>query len=56
MPILKCKSTKTECNSEYQDQLYGKGMRVMNKRGKNKVGTVVCTVCGQEHTLRKEEK
>lgn len=41
---------KCSCEHKYQDEKYGKGIRVANvKRGseKNK-GGVVCTVCGRE--------
>lgn len=38
MPIYKC-----TCESEYQDQRYGKNMRVFNDGQKKK-----CTVCGKE--------
>jgi hypothetical protein len=33
------------CKSEYQDQKYGPGMRVMNRM---EDGKVRCTVCGKE--------
>jgi len=33
------------CKSEYQDEKYGKGMRVMNRMDDGKVR---CTVCGKE--------
>lgn len=33
------------CKSDYQDEKYGKGMRVMNRMDDGKVR---CTVCGKE--------
>lgn len=42
------------CESEFQDQRYGKGKRLMNPTMKMKLaGTQQlfrCTVCGKEHT------
>lgn len=40
--ILKC-----TCKHDYQDKVYGKGMRVHNAAGKGKAHgkEVVCTVC-----------
>lgn len=38
------------CKSEFQDNMYGKGMRLFNTCGDNK-GKVTgyrCTVCGKE--------
>lgn len=41
MSILKC-----DCKHEYQDQKYGKGMRVHNTKKKGKDGNLNrCTVC-----------
>lgn len=37
--ILKC-----DCQSEFQDRTYGKGMRVHNRSGKNN-RIAYCTVC-----------
>ena len=37
------------CSSEYQDAVYGKGMRVHNEgKGKNNDPVYRCTVCGAE--------
>jgi len=37
------------CESKYQDEKYGKNMRVMNETsGKNGTG-YRCTVCGRNH-------
>ena len=38
--IIKC-----ICKNEFQDEKYGKGMRVHNEK---KDGTFRCTVCGDE--------
>lgn len=41
------------CKHEFQDKIYGLGMRVMNYLSK-KTGNaqvVRCTVCGKEHQL-----
>lgn len=49
--ILMCK-----CEHEGQDNLHGKGNRVMNLTLKGKVGDMRvwrCTVCGTEHTRGK---
>ena len=36
------------CKSEYQDSVYGKGMRAKNSvGGKNGAGSFRCTVCGK---------
>ena len=38
---------KCDCESKFQDEKYGKGMRIHNERaGKN--GGYRCTVCGKE--------
>lgn len=34
------------CTSQYQDSLYGKGMRVFNPCGKKEERKGRCTVCG----------
>ena len=38
---------KCDCNSKYQDDLYGKGNRVYNLAEKSAKGT--CTVCGKKN-------
>ena len=48
------KELRCVCNSEFQDKLYGKGVRVCNCCGDNKggkVNTYRCTVCGREIKL-----
>lgn len=42
------------CNSEFQDKLYGRGMRVMNQC--KKPTDVKCTVCGKIHTVSVAKK
>lgn len=40
---------RCNCESEFQDQLYGKGIRVFNEKiSNNKVNGYRCTVCGKE--------
>jgi hypothetical protein len=39
---------KCICNSEFQDEVYGKGNRICNETKSNKVR---CTVCGREYTI-----
>lgn len=46
LTIFKCKNN---CESEFQDKTYGKGIRYMNPKGKGKDNTYTCTVCGGEH-------
>lgn len=36
------------CESKFQDELYGKGMRVYNIREGKGNGKARCTVCGRE--------
>ena len=37
------------CKNEFQDQVYGKGYRLFNPKGKGeKVDGYRCTVCGRE--------
>ena len=45
--ILKC-----DCKNEFQDALYGKGMRLFNPQGKGKDqgSSYICTVCGKSTT------
>lgn len=47
--MASCKIMKCDCEHEFQDQIYGKGMRVWNPLGKGKdQGTnYICTVCGK---------
>lgn len=35
------------CESDFQDRVYGKGMRVFNEGGKDKVSELHCTSCGK---------
>lgn len=46
--MAECKIMKCSCQHEFQDQMYGKGMRVWNPTGKgsNQGDGYVCTVCG----------
>lgn len=46
--------TKCTCSSEYQDRVYGKGIRIANETGKT--NTVRCTVCGKEIITAKTAK
>jgi hypothetical protein len=44
MPAVK----HCDCVSEFQDSIYGKGMRAMNAKGGQKsTGGYCCTVCGK---------
>ena len=36
------------CKHEFQDQQYGKGMRLFNEMGKDQNSSYRCTVCGKE--------
>ena len=36
------------CESKFQDELYGKGVRVYNLREGKANGKATCTVCGRE--------
>jgi hypothetical protein len=43
-----CALKSCTCESQYQDQKYGKGVRVMNKKVKQGVSSgFCCTVCGK---------
>ena len=44
------KELKCTCKSEFQDEMYGKGVRLFNSCGDNKGKVTVyrCTVCGKE--------
>lgn len=48
---------KCTCNHQFQDEVYGKNMRVttpVNKskeKGTNKLREVRCTVCGKTHQV-----
>lgn len=46
--MAECKLFKCKCHSEFQDQLYGKGLRVCNPAGKgsSQGDGYRCTVCG----------
>lgn len=46
--MAECKIVKCTCTSEYQDSVYGKGMRVYNPVGKGSQDAgYKCTVCGK---------
>jgi hypothetical protein len=45
------------CKSDYQDEVYGKGNRLFNPRGKgDKIDGYRCTVCGKEINDRDKKK
>lgn len=44
--MAESKIMKCTCKHEYQDQVYGKGMRVCNPIGKSQDSGYKCTVCG----------
>lgn len=45
-----CKVMKCSCKHEFQDNKYGKGMRVFNPAGKgsDQGSSYICTVCGNK--------
>ena len=46
---MEAKVFKCNCKSEFQDEIYGKGNRLFNPRGKGeKLDGYRCTVCGRE--------
>ena len=53
-------NVKCVCQHEYQDRIYGKGIRattpINSSKAKNngKVGLARCTVCGREHKVHEE--
>ena len=49
--ILACK-----CTNEYQDRVYGAGMRLHNHSPKTSAGGWRCTVCKREQTKAGEGK
>jgi hypothetical protein len=46
---------RCNCTSEFQDQHYGKGIRLCNPMGKAE-GYYRCTVCGAEHHVSSATK
>jgi hypothetical protein len=51
------KVAPSTCHHEYQDELYGKGMRVFNaKVAEGKVKGWRCTVCGREISDPSDDK
>ena len=43
---------KCNCESKFQDERYGKGMRLMNLRDSSKhKNEAICTVCGTKHNI-----
>jgi len=40
------------CDNDFQDERYGKGMRVMNLMQGKKDDKVRCTICVREHSLK----
>ena len=49
--IIQC-----NCKSEFQDEIYGKGMRLANIAGKDKPSAYHCTVCGREYRIGEVKK
>ena len=49
--VLQC-----TCKSEFQDELYGKELRLMNTVGKDKPNGYRCTVCNKEYKLGEGKK
>ncbi len=51
---------KCSCSNEYQDQQYGKGIRVMNstEKGNSTSSLVVfrCTICKTEHFIQVKQR
>lgn len=47
--MAECKIMKCTCTSDFQDSVYGKGMRVFNPigKGKDQGKDYICTVCGK---------
>lgn len=47
--MAECKIMKCDCKHDFQDSVYGKGMRVFNPQGKGKDQgeEYICTVCGK---------
>lgn len=56
--MAECKIMKCTCNHEFQDETYGKGMRVFNPIGKgsNQGDNYICTVCGKTSGGSKSKK
>ena len=50
----KIMKTKCTCSNTYQDEVYGKGIRIANETGKT--NTVRCTSCGTEILTVKANK
>lgn len=46
-----CDSRFNTAGVEYQDSVYGRGMRVHNPRGKGHEKEISCTVCGANKTI-----
>lgn len=46
------KVARCNCQHEFQDKQYGKGMRLMNVRDQQKhKNEMICTVCGAKHNV-----
>lgn len=45
---MPCVIKPCSCDHKWQDQKYGKGMRVHNAMGPKTNGAVKCTVCGSK--------
>lgn len=46
--MAESKVMKCSCKHEYQDSVYGPGMRLFNPTGKTGDSGYRCTVCGKE--------
>lgn len=55
--MAECKLMKCKCQSAFQDELYGKNIRVFNPAGKGsgQGDSYVCTVCGNGSTKTKKK-
>ncbi len=49
MTVESKEQVTVKCESEFQDELYGKDMRVCTPKGTDRC---VCTVCGKEQALK----
>ncbi len=51
------KVMQCSCKSDFQDELYGKGMRLFNLRDEKKhPGEATCTVCGAKKSNNSGKK
>jgi CRISPR/Cas system-associated protein Cas10 (large subunit of type III CRISPR-Cas system) len=55
--IMEAEVFQCSCKSEFQDEVYGKGNRLFNPKGKGeKVDGYRCTVCGREIRIGEGKK